>query len=486
LIALQFSHSRGTACRLRNTHDWASIAGFVCYAHGDVRAISSKYFRSFFMAPDLDLTLGPQERLTAATPIQVWQRILGWATLTLYDIDDTMISVFDAYDPLDVPLADAQDCDGPKASVLNAQTRIYPTKLALTQVCKKFRELSTPYLYECLICDRTAWWTRLVLTLRDTGWGKYTRRVEFHLGEEEVGADVFLVLACLLACPNVRVVHGFNLARLMTVFPPQFTYHISHLQTSFLEAFAVCKQHPQITSSLRTLELYGVNKQHLPLMQSTVQDLHFPQLVCLTIELVENQNKDLQLFRTWKMPFLQALVIKFRKMKAADFQDSLFYGILDYFGSTLTLLSIQCEFNYHKVPPFTLNRILDRCPGLVGLVIDACLSPWTLHPGQVAHPHVSLIGLAHFTVAGACAPETTAKIYDGILRLMNRFYFPELIHVRVLAPEAVQTFSSPEWIKQMGKGVLWLKAWRNHLLRFGTRFENCMGVDFFDTQSNTG
>lgn len=397
-----------------------------------------------------------------------------------------MISVFDSYDPLDVPFTDAQDCDGPKASVLNAQTRIYPTKLALTRVCKRFRELATPFLYECLICDRTRWWTRLVLTLRDTGWGKYTRRVEFDLGEEEVGADVFLVLACLLACPNVRVVHGFNLARLMTVFPPQFTYHISHLQTSFAEAFAVCNQHPQITSSLRTLELYGVDKQNLPLIQSTVRDMNFPQLVLLTVELVEKQNKDLQLFRTWTMPFLQALVIKFHTMESEDFQEPLFYGMFNRFGPTLTLLSIQSEFKYSKVPNFTLNRILDRCPSLVGLVLDAGLIPWTLQPGQVAHSQVSLIGLAHFTVAGACTPETTGRIYDGILRLMNRFYFPSLLHVRVLAPEAVQIFSSPDWMKQMGKGVLWLKAWRNHLLRFGTRFENCMGVDFFDTRGNPG
>ncbi|KIM24795.1 hypothetical protein M408DRAFT_331613 [Serendipita vermifera MAFF 305830] len=100
-----------------------------------------------------------------------------------------MVSVFDEFDPLDIPLTDPLDCDGPKASVLNAQSRIYPTKLALTTVCKVFRELSTPFLYECLICDRPAWWTRLVLTLRDTGWGKYTRRVEFHLGDCEFRRD---------------------------------------------------------------------------------------------------------------------------------------------------------------------------------------------------------------------------------------------------------------------------------------------------------
>lgn len=427
-----------------------------------------------------------QERLTGSTPIQVWQRILGWATLTRYDIDDTMISVFDAYDPLDIVHADAFDCDGPKASVLNAQMRIYPTKLALTKVSKKFREIATPYLYECLICDRPTWWTRLVLTLRDTGWGKYTRRVEFLLGEREVGADVFLVLACLLACPNVRIVHGFNLARLMTVLPTTFTYNISHLHTSFAEAFAVCRQHPQITASLRTLELYGEDKKPLPLIQSTVAELHFPQLVSITLDFVENQNKDLQLFRTWKMPFLQALIMRFAKMESTDFEDPLFCGILNHVGQNLTLLSIQCETRYQNVPPYTLNRILDLCPGLVGLVIDISMNPWTLRAGQVAHQNIGLIGLAHFTVSGACVPATTGRIYESVLKLMNRFYFPNLVHVRILAPEAVMTLMNVERMKEMGKGMLWLKAWRDHLLKFGTKLENCLGVDFFNARGRPG
>ncbi len=389
-----------------------------------------------------------------------------------------MISVFDAFDPLDVPLADPLDCDGPKASVLNAQSRIYPTKLALTSVCKVFRELSTPFLYECLICDRPAWWTRLVLTLRDTGWGKYTRRVEFHLGESEVGADVFLVLACLLACPNVRVVHGFNLARLMTVFPNTFVYNISHLHTSFTEMLAVCQQHPQVASSLRTLELYGEDKASLPLMQSTVAHLHFPQLVCLTVDLVENQNKDLRLLQTWTMPYLQALLIRCEKVDHADFEEPLFYGVLERFGPTLTLLSLQCQHRYMNLPPLILYRMLELCPGLVGLVIDATLGPWTLKPGHVAHPQISLIGLAHFTIAGACVPATTGRVYESVLKLMNRIYFPNLIHVRVLAPETVMTLMSPTRMKEMSKGILWLSAWRNHFLKFGTKFENCLGVDF--------
>jgi hypothetical protein len=61
---------------------------------------------------------------------------------------------------------------------------------------------------------------------------------------------------------------------------------------------------------------------------------------------------------------------------------------------------------------------------------------------------------------------------------MNRVYFPNLIHVRVLAPEAVMTLMSPARMKEMSKGILWLSAWRNHLLKFGTRFENCLGMDF--------
>ncbi|KAG8817507.1 hypothetical protein FRC18_000472, partial [Serendipita sp. 400] len=431
-------------------------------------------------------TLRPfPERLTAITPIGVWQRILGMATLTRYDLEDTMISVFDAYDSLDIPLAEPFDCDGPKASVLYAQTRVYPTKLALTRVSKRFRELSTPYLYECLICDRPTWWTKLVLTLRDTGWGKYTRRVEFHLGDRDVGADVFLVLACLLACPNVRVVNGFNLARLLTVFPPSFTYHISHLHTSFAEALAVFNQHPQIASSLRTMELYGEDKKPLPLVDSTRVPLHFPQLVSLTVELEENQNEDLQLFQWWTMPFLQAFLVKFRKMQPSDFESPLFYGCFDVFGHTLTLLSIQCDHRYSELPSFMLNNILDLCPGLVGLVLDMTLTPWNLRPGRVAHPQISLIALAHFTVAGACLPTTTGRVYESVLKLMNRFYFPNLIHVRVLAPEAVMTFMNVEQMKEMSKGILWLKAWRDHLLRFGTRFENCLGADFFNSRGSS-
>lgn len=406
--------------------------------------------------------------------------------MTRYDIDDTMISVFDAYDPVDIPLAEPEDCNGPEFSVLNAQTRIYPTKLALTRVCKIFREIATPYLYECLICDRTSWWTRLVLTLRDTGWGRYTRRVEFHLGDREVGADVFLVLACLLACPNVRIVHGFNLARLMTVFPTHFTYQISHLHTSIVMALAVFKQHPQITASLRTLELFGEEAESLPLIQSTVQDLHFPQLVSLIFNLVENQNEDLRLLKTWKAPFLQALILRFKMMEPGDFQDPFFYGVFDQFGHNLTLLSIQCEFQYFRMPSFTLNRMLDRCPNLVGLIIDTTLVPWSLRAEQVAHSRLSLVGIAHFTLSGACSMESTGRVYESILKLMNRAYFPNLIHVRILAPEVVQTLMTPERRKEMSRGIQWLKAWRNHFMRFGTILENCMGVDLFDIKGNPG
>ena len=393
-----------------------------------------------------------------------------------------MISVFDAYDTADIPFASALDCDGPKASVLNAQTRIYPTKLALTKVNKVFRQLATPYLYECLICDRQTWWTRLVLTLRDTGWGRFTRRVEFHLGEREVGADVFLVLACLLACPNIRVVGGFNLARLMTVFPPTFTYHLSHLQTSVAEALAICIQHPQVAAGLRTMELYGEERRPSPLpiiQQSTQAPIHFPQLVSLTIELMDKQNADLRLILSWQMPFLQALLIKFVRLQDEDFHPKIFYGIFQQFGHTLTLLSIQVEFKYDNLPPYFLNTLLDACPSLVGLVIDVSLTLWTLRPAQIAHPTLSLIGLAHFTIAGACVPATTGRAYESILKLMNRFYFPNLTHVRVLAPEAVQTFMSVEQMKETSKGILWLKAWRDHFAKFGTRLENCHGVDFF-------
>jgi hypothetical protein len=418
--------------------------------------------------------------LTAAVPIHVWQLIIRLATLTRYDIDDTMISVFDSFDPVDIPLADPLDYDGPKASVLYAQTRIYPTKLALTRVCKRFKEMATPFLYECLICDRPTWWTRLVLTLRDTGWGQYTRRVEFHLGDSEVGADVFLVLACLLACPNVRVVHGFNLARLMTVFPSSFVFNISHLHTSFTELLAVCHQHSQIQYSIRTLELYGEEKSALPHSASTVMYLHFPQLVSLTIDLVENQNEDLRLLKTWDMPYLQALMIRFTKVERKDFEEPFLHGVFDRVGPTLTLLSIQCHRQFTDLPPYTLNRILDLCPGLVGIVLDTTLMPWGLEK-RVAHSQISLIGLAHFTVAGACVPASTGRVYESILKMMNRFYFPNLIHVRVLAPEAVMTLMNIDRMKEMSSGVLWLKAWRNHLAKYGTRLENCLGLDLFNT-----
>jgi hypothetical protein len=233
---------------------------------------------------------------------------------------------------------------------------------------------------------------------------------------------------------------------------------------------------------LRSLELYGEEKKALPLIQSTVADLHFPQLVCLTLDFVENQNRDLQLFKHWKMPFLQALIMRFAKMESNDFEDPLLYGILNHYGQHLTLLSIQCETRYPNLPPYTLNRILDLCPSLVGVVLDISLNPWTLRSGQVAHPHIGLIGLAHFTVSGACVPATTGRLYESTLKLMNRFYFPNLVHVRILAPEAVMTLMNVERMKEMGKGMLWLKAWRYHLLKFGTRFENCLGVDLFNAR----
>jgi len=239
-----------------------------------------------------------------------------------------------------------------------------------------------------------------------------------------------------------------------------------------------CRGHPQIASSLRALELYGENKAPLQLIQSTVAALHFPQLVCLTIDLLENENKDFRLLRTWSMPYLQALLIRCQKMDSADFEEPLLYGVLEKFGPTLTLLSLQCQHRYTNMPPNVLNRILELCPSLVGFVIDVSLGPWTLRVGQVAHSQISLIGLAHFTIAGASVPATTGRVYESILRLMSRAYFPSIIHVRVLAPEAVMILMNPTRMKEVSKGGLWLSAWRNHLLKLGTRFENCLGIDF--------
>lgn len=243
----------------------------------------------------------PKDAIVHRLPRHIWQDIIAYATATPFDLEGTFLGPFEEYDVRDVETADPHHYYGPTEALVNAQRRVYPTKLALMCVCKDFTELTAPYMYECLLVDRQFWWQNLMKTLRAKNYGVYTRRIEFILGEREVGADMFMAIAALLLCSNVTVVGGFNLGRLITKIPEAFCYRIAHLDTTIEQALAVFAHHPQTMASLRTLELYSSYPGPLPITPSTMKKLHFPQLNWLRVDLRTGQNPDLQIVTRWSM-----------------------------------------------------------------------------------------------------------------------------------------------------------------------------------------
>ena len=418
-------------------------------------------------------------------PHKVWSDIVAYATATPYDLDGTCLGVFEEYDPRDIEEVAADDYGGPYLGFLNAQRRVFPTKCALLCTCKLLRSVAIPFMYECLIIDRNWWWNHLMRILRVYGWGNYTRRIEFVLGDREVSSDTFIVLAALLLCPMTSIVGGFNLGRLVTKMPQNFQYRITYLDTTIEQAMAIFITHPLTLQSIRTLELHSSTPGALPLTENTTRALHFPNLTWLRVEFRLKQNHNLFLFTTWSMPALQALLLTYDQLEQQDVYEPVFYGIFDFFGPTITLLSIQCKHPFLQLPNFMLNRILEACTNLAGLAIDTSIMPWTLMPNRIAHPNISMIMIARMTLQGAAAssykPALVAS-YEVLLDMLTPTQFPQLRRVRILAPECVKEMRKWKQSEETKHGVQWFTKWRTHFAGLGIGLENCMGVDFFDAK----
>jgi hypothetical protein len=416
-------------------------------------------------------------------PRKVWSDIVAYATATPYDLEGTCLGVFEEYDPRDIDEVAADDYAGPYLGFLNGQRRVFPTKCALMSTCKFLRGIAVPYMYECLIIDRNWWWNHLMRILRKYGWGNYTRRIEFVFGDREVGSDTFIVLAALLLCPLTSIVGGFNLGRLVTKMPQNYQYRITYLDTTIEQAMAIFIAHPPTHQSIRTLELHSSTAGALPLTENTTRALHFPNLTWLRVEFRVMQNHNLFLFTTWSMPALQALLLSYEQLEQQDVHEPVFYGIFDFFGPTITLLSIQCSRPFLQLPTFMLNRILEACPNLAGLAVDTSIMPWTLMPNRIAHPNLSMIMIARMTLQGAAASSSKPALvasYDVLLDMLTPAQFPQLRRVRILAPECVKEMKKWKQTEETKRGMQWFMKWRTHLARMGIGLENCMGVDFFD------